>query len=103
MKKLTIFIIAVILIQSINANFSYAQDEDLYPAGNGMYNSAITTPNDFLGYKFGTLHTYHSEMVRYMKTLGEQSDRVMFGTYGETYQKRPLLKINIRFFIFIPC
>ncbi len=51
----------------------------------------IQSPEQFLGYKLGERFTYHYRVVDYFKHLAQNSSQIRLQTYGETYEKRPLM------------
>ena len=53
--------------------------------------SAIQSPEEYLGYELGTRFTRHSKVIDYFEYVAEQSDRVSIELYGETYEGRPLV------------
>ncbi len=50
----------------------------------------ITTPESYLGWEIGTRHVRHHEVVGYAKRLCEESDRLTWLSYGQTWDHRPL-------------
>ena len=61
----------------------------MLPAGSTL-NSSIKSPEEHLGWKIGTRHVRHHEVVSYARLLCEQSDRMTWHAYGETWGGRPL-------------
>jgi len=61
----------------------------LLPSGTS-FNKSITPPEAHLGWKIGTRHVRHHEVVSYAKLLCEQSDRMSWQAYGQTLGLRPL-------------
>lgn len=55
------------------------------------YNEAIPSPNAFLGYELGEKFTLYAHTIAYFDELDEASDRITVGSYGETYEGRPLI------------
>ncbi|WP_192821496.1 M14 family metallopeptidase [Rufibacter sp. LB8] len=54
--------------------------------------SALQTPEQFLGYKLGEQFTYHGRIVDYVRYLATQSPgKMQVQTYGKTYENRPLV------------
>ncbi|MEO0471084.1 MAG: M14 family metallopeptidase [Bacteroidota bacterium] len=60
-----------------------------------QYDSSIPTPESVLGFEVGEWHVRHDQMVRYLNTLAEVSDRITIDTIGFTHEKRPLLHLTI--------
>lgn len=52
--------------------------------------SDTTTPEDYLGWEIGTRHVRHHEVVGYAKRLCEESPRLTWLSYGQTWDHRPL-------------
>ncbi len=65
-----------------------AQPDYFYPTAK-EFNSAIPTPEQFLGYPIGHQHTRHDKVVEYFKKLDELSDRMTMEIIGYTYEHRP--------------
>lgn len=90
MKK--IFLLAVVFVMTLST-MANAQSWDFYPGG--TYNNNITKPQDFLGYELGERFTFHHQIIAYLKKIAEESDRLEFHTYGQTYERRPLTYLII--------
>lgn len=56
---------------------------------------AVPRPSDFLGYPLGSRFTHHHRILDYFEALAEASPRVRLGSYGETYEGRPLMLATI--------
>ena len=80
-----ILIITLVILFQLTAK---TQPGYFYPNA-GNFNSAIPTPEKFLGYAIGNQHTRHDKLVEYFKELDRLSDRVSFQVIGETYEHRP--------------
>ena len=59
------------------------------------YDESIPTPEEVLGYQVGEWHVSHDQLVMYMKTVAQASDRISIEEYGRTYENRPLLLLTI--------
>jgi hypothetical protein len=59
------------------------------------YDSSVPTPEDVLGMVPGEWHVRHDQLVKYMRTVADASDRVTLHKFGETYEDRPLLYLTI--------
>ena len=59
------------------------------------YNSAIPSPQDFLGYELGERFTVYAQSVAYFQALAASSDRISINKYGETYEGRPLINLVV--------
>lgn len=85
MKKA--LLLSTILFVASFCQQSAAQPSYFYPTG-GKMNEAIPTPEQFLGYPVGSLHTRHDRLVEYFKELDRLSDRVTVQGIGTTYEHR---------------
>jgi hypothetical protein len=63
------------------------------PQGNYTYNQKIPTPGSILGFQIGQQHAGWDQVVDYMKTLAQHSDRVTVRETGRTYQHRPFIEV----------
>ena len=54
------------------------------------YGRSISSPKDYLGYELGTEYTIYADVLSYLRTLDEQSDRVSIHPYGKTHEGRAL-------------
>lgn len=59
------------------------------------FNSAIPTPESFLGYGIGERHTRHDLIVSYLTKLAEVSDRATIAEYGKTHEGRKLVILTV--------
>lgn len=50
----------------------------------------LQSPADYLGYELGTEFSRHSDVVDYFEHVAEQSDMVIYNSYGKTNERRPL-------------
>ena len=57
--------------------------------------TSIPSPESVLGWEPGDWRVHHPDLVRYMYTLAEKSDRVSIKVTGHTYEQRPLLQLII--------
>lgn len=81
MKKI-FFLLGVVATLHVQA-----QTEYFFP-GAGNFNSAIPSPEAFLGYSIGSHHTRHDKVVEYFKRLDALSDRLILKELGYTYEHR---------------
>ncbi|MDR1631984.1 MAG: peptidase M14 [Dysgonamonadaceae bacterium] len=73
----------------------YAYDLPYFlPEGNYTYKKEIPTPESVLGFPLGRQHAGWDQVVNYMKTLAQHSDRVTVEERGRTYQHRPFLEVT---------
>ena len=59
------------------------------------YDKEIPSPEAFLGYGIGERHTRHDLMVAYFKELARISERATLTEYGQTYEGRKLIILNV--------
>jgi len=59
------------------------------------YDSSIPTPQEVLGMVPGEWHVRHDQLVQYIRTVAEASDRMTLHKYGETYEDRPLVYVTV--------
>ena len=69
--------------------------QDYYFKAYQPFDSAIPSPEEFLGYPIGDYHTRHDQVVAYMNKLAELSDKASIAHYGQTYENRKLIILNI--------
>ena len=65
------------------------------PEGSQVYNPQIPTPKEVLGFQLGEQHAGWDQVVEYMRTLAQSSDRVTVKETGRTYQHRPFIEVVI--------
>lgn len=65
-------------------------DLDMYPS-NVTYDAAIPTPASVLGHELGAAPVRHHELVEYITTVANLSDRLTVETIGFTHERRPIL------------
>lgn len=59
------------------------------------FDTTIPSPMEFLGYSIGDHHTRQDQMVAYLQTLADLSDRASLIQYGETFGQRKLVMLQI--------
>jgi hypothetical protein len=67
-----------------------AADAHMYPS-NVAYDAAIPAPADLLGHDLGEAPVRHHELVEYITTVANLSDRLTVETIGYTHERRPIL------------
>lgn len=82
------------LIMCLGLNTVTAQSDYFFPS-NARFDEKIPTPEEYLGYSIGTLHTRHDAIVGYMRELARLSDRAVLDTIGETYEHRQLVVLKV--------
>ena len=65
-------------------------DAEMFPAS-VSYDSAIPTPEAFLGRPLGAAPVRHHELVEYITTVANMSDRLKLEIAGYTHERRPIL------------
>ncbi|MGH7463888.1 MAG: M14 family metallopeptidase [Longimicrobiales bacterium] len=65
-----------------------------FPDGQ-RFDTAIPSPEVFLGYEIGTHHTRHDRIVAYMQELARLSDRATYQEIGRTYELRPMPVLTV--------
>jgi len=68
-----------------------AEPIDFFKLDGVAYDSAITTPDRFLGHGLGDKPVRHDMMVGYLRSLARQSPRITTETIGFTHEGRPIL------------
>ncbi len=81
------------LIIFLSINTTYGQDYFLKKFK--PYNTAVPSPEAFLGYGIGEHHTRHDLIVAYLEKLAEVSDRASIHYYGKTHEGRKLVILTI--------
>lgn len=71
------------------------QPATAYLPDNVSYDPAIPTPESELGAGVGEWHVRHDQLVSYMYTLAEASDRFSIEETGRTHENRPLVLLTI--------
>lgn len=85
----------LILLLLFGAALSASAQNDYFFAEGTRFDSKIPSPEKYLGYPIGTLHTRHDAIVGYMRELARLSDRAKLDTIGETYEQRQLVVLTI--------
>ena len=65
-------------------------DAEMFPAS-VSYNASIPTPEAFLGRPLGAAPVRHHELVDYITTVANMSDRLKLEIAGYTHERRPIL------------
>ena len=90
-KKYTTKIAFLIFLLSTQ---TYAQvDLSYYLPKSLQYDPKIPTPKSVLGYEVGEWHVSHDQLITYMKSLADASDRVLIQEYARSYENRPLIHL----------
>ena len=70
------------------------QPGEILPA-NVEFHADIPAPESHLGFKVGSRHLYHHQLVGYLRQLASVSDRVTIQEYARSYGGRPLVVATI--------
>ena len=92
--KLKLFVVFVVFAFA-KAYISPLHAQDYYFEKYAPFDAAIPTPEEFLGYPIGEMHTRHDLIVAYLTKLAEVSDRASITEYGRTYEKRKLVILTV--------
>ncbi len=90
MKRIYLF--AALLLISLN---SIAVPLDYFFGKNTQLNPNVPSPEKFFNQEFGKWHLNHDQVISYIKTLAETSDRFELEKYGSTHQNRDLFILKI--------
>ena len=74
----------IILINLLFLGSLYSQD--YYFSKYAPFDDNIMSPEQFLGYPVGDMHTRHDLIVSYMEYLSENSEKAQIYHYGKTYE-----------------
>jgi len=88
-------LIASLLILGFTSTLSAQVALDYYLPKDTKYDSAVPTPQSWLGFQVGEWHVRHDLLAGYMKALAAASDRVTIVEYARSYEHRPLLLLTI--------
>lgn len=89
-----LFAVASAVFPTLSAQ---AQSAYFFPQASAAdaFDSAIPTPEQFLGYPIGSRYTRHDQLVAYFEELARHSDRIRVQHIGRSYEGRPLLIATI--------
>ena len=79
----------------LSLGFKTQAQNDYFFNGNTTFDPSIPSPEKYLGYPIGTLHTRHDAIVGYFRELARISDRARLDTIGETYEHRQLVVLTV--------
>ncbi len=83
----------IILINLLFLSSLYSQD--YYFSKYAPFDNNIMSPEEFLGYPIGEMHTRHDLIVSYMEYLSETSEKAQIYHYGKTYEGRKLVILAV--------
>lgn len=89
--KLKSLLSALLIFISLSVT---AQSDYFFPE-EAEFDERIPSPEEYLGYAIGTLHTRHDAILSYMRELARLSDRAVLDTIGETYERRQLVVLKV--------
>lgn len=92
MKYLLFSLLSLFCLKAIaqdSLDLSYYLPQDI------TYDPNISTPQEILGYVPGEWHVSHDQLVSYMRTLANESPRIIMENRGATYEGRPLILLTI--------
>lgn len=84
-----------LVICTICALTTFAQEALTYYLPDIKYDSKVPTPQSFLGFQVGEWHVSHDLQYHYMRQLAATSARVTLTEYGRTHEQRPLIYLTI--------
>ena len=64
--------------------------QDYYYEKYAPFDENIKSPEEFLGYPIGEMHTRHDQIVSYMEYLSNISDKAQIFYYGKLMRKESL-------------
>jgi len=85
----------MLMLFSIISASAFALPVERYLPDNSKHNISISKPEQVLGFEVGQRQVRHFQVVNYMQTLAQQSDRVNIEEFGRTFQNRPQLLLTI--------
>lgn len=90
MYKINPFLLtAFLLIQSVVFSQKY------YTETYEPFDTAIPSPEEFLGHAIGNAYTRHDQVVAYMEKLAALSENATLHIYGKTHENRKLVMLTI--------
>lgn len=94
MKSLVALLIASAIATQSNTAFAAVDvrtaDQEMYPS-NVQLDPAIPSPADFLGFELGLQPVRHHQLVDYITTVANLSDRMSVEIIGYSHERRPIL------------
>ena len=93
MKRKLLLLVLVIAFAKAATTPLYAQD--YFYGKYAPFDTAIPSPEEFLDYPIGDMHTRHDLVVAYLTKLAELSDKATIAEYGKTYEKRKLVMLTV--------
>ncbi|RQW04974.1 MAG: hypothetical protein EH225_05095, partial [Calditrichaeota bacterium] len=84
-----IFCIFVLFSLSFH-EYAFSNEAEFQFYRNGVYDSAIPSPEEILGFKIGEKPARYAEAVQYLKNLSENFPRCKLIEFGNTFENRSL-------------
>jgi hypothetical protein len=92
LQRLMLTLLAGCLILPL---LSHAAKVTAYLPTEQQYNLAIPTPESILGFGIGERHPRHDQLLNYMKTLANSSERIQLTNIGKTQELRQQVLLTI--------
>lgn len=89
MKKLLVLFSLVSYSLAAQVSMEYYLPTDV------TYNQDLPTPEEVLGYVPGDWHVSHDQLIYFMRTLADASDRIAIENYAKSYEGRQLMQLII--------
>lgn len=80
------------LFMAINVGLTQT-DLNYYLPKHVNYDINIPTPKQVLGYEVGDWMVSHDQLIKYMETIAETSERAVLVEYARSYENRPLVHL----------
>lgn len=84
----------ILLLAFFTTQIGFSQSAYYFSEGE-RFDSAIPSPEEFLGYPIGDWHTRYDLIVKYYEKLAEVSDLAELQTIGYTHEHRPKIILTI--------
>ncbi|XOV80138.1 MAG: M14 family zinc carboxypeptidase [Aestuariibacter sp.] len=89
------FSLLIVLWSLMSVSTATPLNEYPYFSTEEVFDDSVPTPESELGYPVGQWHVRHDQLVNYMTSLAENSNRVQIEQIGETHEQRKLLHLTI--------
>ena len=81
--------VPALLLGAVLSVTALAKPSAEYLPNDASLDASIPSPESVFGWEPGDWRVGHSDLVRYMYTLAEASERVSIKVTGRTYEQRP--------------
>lgn len=96
MKQIILLLALATFVNSLSAQSPDLLDHKRFPFDPQLpYDTAVPSPEAFLGYPLGGELSLYAHIVQYYEKLAASSPRIALHTYGKTYEGRPLINVVI--------